>query len=140
VGSALAQHINLEVLMQLKAAFHRADKDGGGDLSIDEFVVAFGDVGMASSIDDVKLRQLFTRIDANGREGAWAINTFCTWHHKNKMVPKRPLDETAPPRVLYAVHTESYTQRCQASISLKSSCSRDEDDPTTESANQPITA
>eukprot|EP00240_Pyramimonas_obovata_P011264 CAMPEP_0118952710 /NCGR_PEP_ID=MMETSP1169-20130426/55329_1 /TAXON_ID=36882 /ORGANISM="Pyramimonas obovata, Strain CCMP722" /LENGTH=141 /DNA_ID=CAMNT_0006900027 /DNA_START=376 /DNA_END=797 /DNA_ORIENTATION=- len=36
--------INLETLMQLKTAFMRADKDGGGDLSIEEFVNAFSGI------------------------------------------------------------------------------------------------
>lgn len=69
VGSALDEHINLEVLMSLKSAFHKADTDGGGDLSIEEFVEAFAEV-VSSSIDEAKLRQLFTRVDANG-EGTW---------------------------------------------------------------------
>eukprot|EP00976_Prorocentrum_cordatum_P071055 1180165-Prorocentrum_minimum.AAC.5 len=36
--------INLETLMQLKTAFMRADKDGGGDLSLEEFVNAFSGI------------------------------------------------------------------------------------------------
>ena len=66
VGSALDETINLEVLMQLKSAFHRADTDKGGNLSIEEFVAAFANVtAVSTSIDEIKLRQLFTRIDAN---------------------------------------------------------------------------
>lgn len=85
VGSALDEHINLEVLTKLKSAFHKADADGGGDLSIEEFVAAFADMydGDAPSrtrkgIDNAKLRQLFTRIDANA-DGTVDWNEFSTY-------------------------------------------------------------
>ena len=58
-----------------------ADRDGGGDLSIEEFVAAFANVAKTSSssaINDAKLRQLFTRIDANA-DGTVDWNEFSTY-------------------------------------------------------------
>lgn len=101
LGSTLDEHINLDVLKRLKSAFHQADKDGGGDLDIEEFVAAFanvakehregasladegGDPSSSASTEaeaennDAKLRQLFTRIDANA-DGTVDWNEFSTY-------------------------------------------------------------
>lgn len=61
---AIEDVINLEVLMQLKTAFAMADKDGGGDLSCDEFVKAFMDI-LGKELGEDGLRQMFMKIDAN---------------------------------------------------------------------------
>ena len=42
--ASMEDRINLHQLMELKAAFDRADTDHGGSLDIDEFLVAFGAV------------------------------------------------------------------------------------------------
>ena len=55
--------IDLKTFQKLKAAFDEADVDAGGDLCVDEFVLAFQMV--IPEVDEAKLRHLFTRIDAS---------------------------------------------------------------------------
>ena len=50
--------------MQLKTAFAHADRDGGGDLSVDEFVRAFLGI-LGKDMGEEGLRQMFMKIDAN---------------------------------------------------------------------------
>ena len=50
--------------MELKAAFDRADTDGGGSLDLDEFLEAFGGV-LGKNLSHEQLTHLFMKIDAN---------------------------------------------------------------------------
>lgn len=42
-GSA-SERINLQHIMELREIFDQADADGGGDLQLEEFIEAFGDI------------------------------------------------------------------------------------------------
>jgi Ca2+-binding EF-hand superfamily protein len=58
--------------MELREAFEKADIDGGGELDLEEFIEAFGDIiGKGMSLK--QLRQLFMRIDADS-------NGTVEWH------------------------------------------------------------
>jgi len=63
-ATSMEDRINLHQLMELKAAFDRADTDGGGSLDIDEFLVAFGEV-LGKNLTHEQLTHLFMKIDAN---------------------------------------------------------------------------
>ena len=60
----MEDRINLHQLMELKAAFDRADTDGGGSLDMDEFLTAFGAV-LGKNLSHEQLMHLFMKIDAN---------------------------------------------------------------------------
>ena len=60
----MEDRINLHQLMELKAAFDRADTDGGGSLDIQEFLEAFGGV-LGKNLSNEQLTHLFMKIDAN---------------------------------------------------------------------------
>jgi len=60
----MEDRINLSQLMDLKAAFDRADTDHGGTLDIDEFLAAFGNV-LGKNLTEEQLTHLFMKIDAN---------------------------------------------------------------------------
>ena len=64
VGMTLEDRINMQQLMDLKAAFNRADIDRGGTLDLHEFVLAFGGV-LGRDMSKEQLTHLFMKIDAN---------------------------------------------------------------------------
>ena len=61
---SVEDRINLHQLMELKAAFDRADTDGGGSLDMEEFLDAFGGV-LGKNLTHEQLTHLFMKIDAN---------------------------------------------------------------------------
>ena len=63
-GASVEDRINLHQLMELKAAFDRADTDGGGSLDMEEFLEAFGEV-LGKNLTHEQLTHLFMKIDAN---------------------------------------------------------------------------
>ena len=63
-GQSMEDRINLHQLMELKAAFDRADTDGGGSLDIQEFLEAFGGV-LGKNLSHEQLTHLFMKIDAD---------------------------------------------------------------------------
>ena len=63
-AGSVEDRINLHQLMELKAAFDRADIDGGGSLDMDEFLEAFGEV-LGKNLTHEQLTHLFMKIDAN---------------------------------------------------------------------------
>ena len=60
----MEDRINLHQLMELKAAFERADTDQGGSLDMEEFLEAFGGV-LGENLTTTQLIHLFMKIDAN---------------------------------------------------------------------------
>lgn len=62
--TSVEDRINLHQLMELKAAFERADTDGGGSLDLDEFLEAFSGV-LGKNLSHQQLTHLFMKIDAN---------------------------------------------------------------------------
>ena len=62
--ASMEDRINLHQLMELKAAFDRADTDQGGSLDIEEFLDAFGGV-LGKNLSHEQLTHLFMKIDAN---------------------------------------------------------------------------
>ena len=60
----MEDRINLHQLMELKAAFERADTDQGGSLDMEEFLEAFGEV-LGKNLTHEQLTHLFMKIDAN---------------------------------------------------------------------------
>jgi len=63
-ANSVEDKINLHQLVELKAAFDRADVDGGGSLDMDEFLEAFGEV-LGKNLTHEQLTHLFMKIDAN---------------------------------------------------------------------------
>ena len=63
-AGSVEDRINLHQLVELKAAFDRADVDGGGSLDMDEFLEAFGEV-LGKNLTHEQLTHLFMKIDAN---------------------------------------------------------------------------
>ena len=63
-AASVEDRINLHQLMELKAAFDRADTDGGGSLDTEEFLEAFGEV-LGKNLTHEQLTHLFMKIDAN---------------------------------------------------------------------------
>jgi EF hand len=58
--------MDLETIKYIQGVFHRADKNGGGDLDEEEFVQAFlGKLSSPDGSDQEAMRKLFYRIDAN---------------------------------------------------------------------------
>jgi hypothetical protein len=62
--TSMEDRINLHQLMELKAAFERADTDQGGSLDMEEFLEAFGGV-LGENLTTTQLIHLFMKIDAN---------------------------------------------------------------------------
>ena len=67
--STMEDRINLHQLMELKAAFDRADVDRGGSLDMGEFLGAFGGV-LGERLTPEQLTHLFMKIDASSRARA----------------------------------------------------------------------
>jgi len=63
-SSSVEDRINLHQLMELKAAFEKADTDHGGSLDMEEFLEAFGGV-LGKNLTHEQLTHLFMKIDAN---------------------------------------------------------------------------
>jgi len=59
-----SERINLQDIMQLRTAFITADDSGDGELSLNEFIAAFGKV-LGKGLKYKQLNQLFMRIDAD---------------------------------------------------------------------------
>ena len=62
--TSMEDRINLHQLMELKAAFDRADTDSNYALDMDEFLQAFGTV-LGKNLSHEQLTHLFMKIDAN---------------------------------------------------------------------------
>eukprot|EP00965_Chrysotila_dentata_P035462 1179754-Pleurochrysis_carterae.AAC.1 len=84
-SSSVEDRINLHQLMELKAAFERADLDNGGSLDMEEFLEAFGGV-LGKNLAKKQLMHLFMKVhrtDARGKASTRTRHASCSTllHH-----------------------------------------------------------
>mmetsp|Transcript_37768 Transcript_37768/g.61203 ORF Transcript_37768/g.61203 Transcript_37768/m.61203 type:complete len:933 (-) Transcript_37768:1406-4204(-) len=104
--------INLTTLMELKAVFEHADVDGGGSLSLDEFVEAFGGI-LGKNMTSEQLTHLFMKIDANSDGNVdWdEFSTFMLLESQGTAVLREGIVNEYHPMEAEADPNEKYDQK-----------------------------
>ena len=98
----MEDRINLHQLMELKAAFERADTDQGGSLDMEEFLEAFGGV-LGENLTTTQLIHLFMKIDTNS-DGSVDWDEFTSFSIETGMMSSANADDFAPDEYAVEYH------------------------------------